>query len=313
MRKKRRFYRGVTNHVYQRTLDGMHLFYCIEDCLVFYTIFSVCARSAEIQILELCLMHNHVHLLAKTENVHELSSFMDHYTAWFVREYNTYIGRTGKLFKKNFGSAPKREEKRLRSAIIYVGNNPVEKHFCNRAPEYRWNFLAYYNCDHPYSDKIIKSKLSPCLKKALKEVDMMVNLNLPLKYPQIIRITRKLSDKELEQFVDYVIRAYFPFDYAELSSHFKSFDAMLEAMDSTTGDDFDIKEQRDTFSLGAFKEMIQHMQKSMMSYEVRKVTALPLEMKMKIYQELQSHTSASSHQICNFLHIKTIDQSKKTC
>ena len=71
---------------------------------------------------------------------------------------------------------------------------------------------------------------------------MMVNLNLPLKYPQIIRITRKLSDKELEQFVDYVIRAYFPFDYAELSSHFKSFDAMLEAMDSTTGDDFDIKE-----------------------------------------------------------------------
>lgn len=304
MRKRRRFYRGVTNHVYQRTVDGVHLFYSIEDCLVFFTIFSVCVRSDEVQVFEACLMRNHVHFLAKTETVQQLSRFIDHYTSWFVHEYNTFAGRKGRLFQKNFGSAPKWEDKKLRSAIIYVGNNPVEKHFCKRAVEYRWNFLAYKECPYPFSEKIIKRKASRKLNKALKEVDTMVKLNLPLKYAQLIRMTQDLSDKEMEQFVDYVIYAYSPFDYEELTSHFKSFESMLEAMDSTTGDDFDIKESRDNFSLDAFNEMIRYMQKSMKRYEIRKITTLPIEKKMEIYHDLHSHTSASVQQICNFLHIK---------
>ena len=65
MRKRRKFYRGITNHVYQRTVNGEQLFYCLEDCLVFYTILSVCARTAEIEVLELCIMHNHTHSLIK--------------------------------------------------------------------------------------------------------------------------------------------------------------------------------------------------------------------------------------------------------
>ena len=303
MRKRRKFYRGITNHIYQRTIEGNQLFYCIEDCLVFYTIFSVCVKSAQILVHELCLMHNHVHFLAKTETVEELSAFVDHYTAWFVREYNAFVNRTGKLFKKNFGSAPKWEEKKLRSAIIYVGNNPVEKHFCQRAEQYRWNFLAFGKSEHPFSEKIIKSKISPELKKALKAVDVMVELNLPLKYTQLIHLTRNLKDKEMNQFVDYVISAYFPFDYKELSSHFKSFESMLEAMDSTTGDDYDIKEQRDSFSLAVFHEMVRYLQKGMKKYEIRKITTLPIDRKMEIYHELRQHTSASDHQARNFLHL----------
>lgn len=303
MRKRRRFYRGTMNHVYQRTVDGVQLFYTKEDCLVFYTIFAVCAKSVEITISELCLMHNHVHFLARTGTVQELSAFVDHYAAWYAHEYNKFAGRKGKLFKKNFGSAPKWEEKKLRSAIIYVGNNPVEKHFCKNAIQYRWNFLAYCNNNHPFSEKIIKSKASRELKKALKEVDLMVKLNRPLKYTQLIRMTLKLSDKEMEEFVDYVIYSYFPFDYDELASHFKSFDKMLEAMDSTTGDEHDINELRDGFSLDSFNDMMGHMEKSMKRHEIRKVTTLPLEKKMEIFDELRLHTHASEHQICNFLHI----------
>ena len=97
---------------------------------------------------------------------------------------------------------------------------------------------------------------------------------------------------------------YSPFDYEELTSHFKSFESMLEAMDSTTGDDFDIRESRDNFSLDAFNEMIRYMQESMKRYEIRKITTLPIEKKMEIYHDLHSHTSASVQQICNFLHIK---------
>lgn len=303
MRKKRKFYRGAVNHVYQKTLNGVQLFYCIEDCLVFYTMFSVCAKSASLKVLELCLMHNHFHCMTLSEPTEKLSEFMDHFSAWFVREYNTFIGRKGKLFKKNFGSAPKWDEKRLRSAIIYIGNNPVEKKFCRKAIESRWNFLAYAHCSHPFSKVVIKRKASHELKKALMEVDSMVSLNLPMKYRQLIRLTRKLSMDEKEQLADYIISQYSPFDYNALSSYFKSFESMLEAMNATTGDDYDIKESRDSFSLNAFNEMMQHMERKIPRHEIRRVTAQPMDEKIKLFKELQAGTSASKEQICNFLHI----------
>ena len=306
MRKRRKFYRGVVNHVYQRTVEGVHLFYTREDCLVFFTILSVCAKSADICILELCLMHNHIHMLAKTETSQELSGFMDHFTSWFVHEYNSYVGRSGKLFKKNFGSAPKWEEKKLRSAIIYVGNNPVEKHFCFKASEYRWNFLAYMKSSQPFSTKISKRLLSYEMKKAMKIVDTMVKLNLPLKYALLNIITKNLTSEEYEQLTDYIISSYSPLDCEELESHFKSYDAMLSAMESTTGDDYDINEPRDGFSLKSFREMADYVKGKMPGGKVRMVTVLSLDEKIDMYRELMAHTSATGQQVRSFLHLKAL-------
>lgn len=304
MRKRRKFYRGVVNHVYQRTCDGFHLFYTIEDCLVFYTIFAVCVRSSQVQVLELSIMHNHIHSMVCTDNVQELSDFMDRSSSWFAREYNLFVGRSGRLLKKNFGSAPKWDEKKIRSAIIYVGNNPVEKGFCSTARESRWNFLAYALNRSPFSKPLVKRNVSYELKKVLKEVDVMERLNLPLKYASLIRMTRNLSKEEMEQFVDYVIVSYLPFDYEGLVSHFKSYEDMMIAMDSTTGSEYDIKESRDSFSLASFYEIMEYLEHMMPRHEIRKVTVLPLDRKMKLLYDLKEHTSASEQQICDFLHIK---------
>jgi REP element-mobilizing transposase RayT len=68
MRKKRKFYSGVLNHVYQRSLNGVNLFYEDEDFLVFYTIFSVCVRSSDVEALMLCIMFNHFHALLRARS-----------------------------------------------------------------------------------------------------------------------------------------------------------------------------------------------------------------------------------------------------
>ena len=305
MSKRRKFYRGVVNHVYQRAIDGFQLFYTREDCLVFFTIFSVCAEIAGIQVLELCLMHNHIHLLLKTETIQELSAFMDHFTSWFVREYNMYVGRKGKLLKKNFGSAPKWDDKKLRSSIIYVGNNPVEKCFCRRASEYRWNFLAYRDTPNPFSQPLLRRNASSSMRKALQEIDAMVSLNLPLKYVQLNRFFEKLNDYESEQLIDYIISSYLPFDYDELESRFNSFDSMLHAMESTTGSEYDINESRDNFSIKVFEEILSYMETKMPRNRVRAITTYTIDEKIALCKEIQSHTSASIQQICSFMHLKT--------
>lgn len=249
--------------------------------------------------------HNHTHILVKTETLQELVRFVDHFSAWFVQEYNSYVGRTGKLFSKSFGSAPKWDEKKLRSAIIYVGNNPVEKKFCKRALDCRWNFLAYRNNLYPFSDKLVKRNASYYMKQAFQEVNSMVRLNLPLKYAQLNRIFQKLTEAEREQLVDYIISSYSPINYEELESHFKSYDSMLLAMESTTGYDYDIQESRDDFSLKAFNEMMAYIKTKLPKSRVRTITTYTLEEKIALFKELQANTSASIHQICSFLHIKT--------
>ena len=105
MKRRRRFYNGIINHVYQRTVGGVHLFYTIEDCLVFLSILSVCVRSSNVRVLELCLMHNHFHMLIIADSFEDLSSFMQRLTSWYAISYNSEHGRKGRLFKKNFGSA----------------------------------------------------------------------------------------------------------------------------------------------------------------------------------------------------------------
>ena len=100
MSKRRKFYRETISHIYQRTVGCVNLFYCIDDFLVFYTIFSVCSRRAKVIVLELCLMFDHFHALIKTENIRKLSILIKDITSWYAKEYNNRLGRKGRLSKR---------------------------------------------------------------------------------------------------------------------------------------------------------------------------------------------------------------------
>ena len=78
---------------------------------------------------------------------------------------------------------------------------------------------------------------------------------------------------------------------------------MLLAMRSTTGDEFEIKEEKDDFSLSSFQEMMGYMKSNYSIDFINKMIGLPLEDKFKIVIALQANTSASNYQICKFLHI----------
>ena len=142
--KKRRFVPGECMHVYQRAVKGFNIFYDQEDYLVFYTIFATVARQYNVTVMELCIMIDHIHILLSSMSLDVISRFVMHYTSMFVREYNSDVGRKGPLFHKSFGSAPKRGSKSIRSTIVYIGNNPVEKNLCTSPELYFWNFLEFF-------------------------------------------------------------------------------------------------------------------------------------------------------------------------
>ena len=307
MRKRRRFFRGVVNHIYQKTSSGYNIFYGYEDFLMFFTMMSVSVRAADIQVFSLCLMYNHFHSLTKAEAVQQLSDLMNHCCSWFAREFNFSTGRSGQLFKKNFGSAPKRDDKAVRNAINYIGNNPVEKKICGRPEQYRWNFLAYAVSANPFSEPLIIKKASNRLRRAVKEVKSMSELNLPLKSRQILRLFKALSDKEIEQLTDFIITEYNFIDYEAAASYYGSVSKMIEAMAFNTGSEYDIREEWYPDSDLAYQEMQDYVMNIMKLTPVSKVISLPSDEKTDIARALLRYTSATPRQVIRFLHLPVAD------
>ena len=302
MRKRRKFYGGVVNHVYQRTTSGNNLFYGYEDFLTFFTIVSVSARSSQVKIIAMTLMYNHFHSLIVTESMCQLSDFMNHACSWFARESNRFTGKSGQLLKKNFGSAPKWNDKDVRTAVNYVGNNPVEKKICTRPEQYRWNFLQYAVVPNPFSEPLVLRHASKRMKRAVKEVVSMSRLNLPLKFNMIRRLFKGLNDIEIEQLVDFIITEYNFIDYEAAISYYGSYSKMIEAMNSNTGSEYDIRQEWDPDSDLTYRNMVEYVQKAMPDMPVSRVSSLPDDEKQKLARAF-AHMSATPRQIARFLHL----------
>lgn len=301
--RRRRFLEDEVHHIYQRTIKRFNIFYDLEDYLVYYTIFSIAARQYDVTILGLCLMFDHIHMLIKTEAKVTMSEFVRQVTCMFAREQNNEVGRKGSLFQARFGSAPKRGMKLLRTAIAYLFNNPVEKNLCSRAEEYRWNFLAYAVSSHPFSDPLIIRQASKPLKQAIKEVDLAESEDRHLRYRQLRRMLSKLDDKERMQLTDHIISIYNPFDYDEIIGCYGSYENMLTAINSNTGSEYDIKEERYRFSDMEYVRMAEILYTTEGIKELRKVTCLEMDQKMRLAELLNRRLSCGNLPIAKFLHI----------
>lgn len=301
--RRRRFLEDEVHHIYQRTIKRFNIFYDLEDYLVYYTIFSIAARQYDVIVLGLCLMFDHIHMLIRTEAKVTMSEFVRQVTCMFAREQNNEVGRKGSLFQARFGSAPKKGMKLLRTAIAYLFNNPVEKRLCNRAEEYRWDFLAYAISPHPFSDPMSPKEASRSLKRAIKEVDLAESEERHLRYCQLKRMLIKLNEKERMQLTDHIISIYNPFDYDEIIKCYGSYEDMLTAINSNTGSEYDIKEERYRFSDMEYVRMGNILHSTEGIKELRKVTCLEIEEKMRLAELLNKHLSCGNLPIAKFLHM----------
>lgn len=301
--RRRRFLKDEVHHIYQRTINRFNIFYDMEDYLVYYTIFSIAARQYEVTVLGLCLMFDHIHMLIKTDARVRMSEFVRQVTCMFAREQNNDIGRKGSLFQARFGSAPKRGLKLLRTTIAYLFNNPVEKRLCSKAEEYRWNFLAYAVSPHPFSDQRIIGQTSRHLKRAIKEVDLAESEDRHLRYAQLKRLLSKLEERERMQLTDHIISIYKPFDYDEIIKCYGSYEKMLTAINSNTGSEYDIKEDSYRFSDIEYIRMGKILHDMEDLKDLRKVTGLGIDEKMRLFKILRKHLSCDNLHIAKFLHI----------
>ena len=300
--KHRRFQEAVPQHLYIRGVRRQTIFFEELDRLVYLMAFTTTARKMGITILALAVMFDHLHSIGIFQNREQMAEFERNHLSFFALAYNQDAGRKGSLFEKAYGNAPKWTLKKVKSAIIYVGNNQVEKQLCEKTEEHRWNLIAYLKSDHPYSPPIVRKKASAQLRRCLKTVDSYVGQNTVIPYRVLRRLCGGLPALASEQLTDYIISHYNPIDKEAVLSFFDgSYEQYLLALHSTTGNDFDIREDFNITSDLPYVQLITTCQRSSFKENLKTIQVVPKERKKQIADYLLSHTDATLYEIGKFL------------
>ena len=301
---KRKLPADTFQHIYIRSINQFVIFYSMEDRLVYYTVFAVMTKRYRVTVLALALMFDHIHHLIKTISRELYSKFIGVTTSTFVMAYNRDSGRKGPLFHKAYGNSAKRRDKDIRNCIAYNYNNSVEKLLFNRAEQDRWNLLAYIDNPHPFSKEICRKTASKKLLKSMDAVVLFHGRNEYLDYPVVRGLFEGLVPEEREQLLDFIVYLYLPIDKESLLGFYKSYDAMVLAINSNTGKEYDMNEIYDPESHQDFVRMLNLTQRSSFAADPRSIILAPDEQKWKIVKSFMDRAGASLNHAKRFLHLE---------
>ena len=187
--------------------------------------------------------------------------------------------------------------------MVYIFNNPVEKKLFRRAQEDRWNFLAYYEKDFPFSKRPFIRYSRKQLVDAIHLVEHEFRAGRYLGYKMLHRVFAELNAVEREQLTDFIIQLYFFFDRRACEDLFGSIPQMIKATELTTGKEFDVGEEIDPYSDIPYREMCAIVEKHGMMGAGMPFLHLPEERQMRLASYLAQHTGATDWQVARFLHL----------
>ncbi len=232
---------GIYYHLYQRSFNKDDIFLSAADAILFITIFRKYSLLYNINTLAFCLMDNHIHALCKADKADRLSDFVRDSTSVYVREYNKYHKRKGKMFQVPFGCAPKKGSKSVRTCITYINNNPVEAKKVDYMEDYVWNLFAYARTSYPFSKKLILKTASYHLRRAIAEIKAYSDKHAIISPVLWNNLHERLTKEETKQLRDYLLKSYSPVDYNQIAAIFGSISDAISAMHSFMGSEYEIK------------------------------------------------------------------------
>lgn len=301
--KRRKVLPSEVHHVYQKTIGNALLFYTETDYLVFFTVFSVFARKHGLRVLALCPMPDHIHQVVQVESWRQLSAFIQCYTRVFAQQWNRSRKRKGPLFHHPFGSAAKVGVKKIRTALSYCNNNPVERKLSCRPQDYRWTFLSYRENPSPYSEPLNPSRSSARMKKILRDVKVIFDNGGYLRYSPLDRWERQLPEREWKQLTDFIIGLWNVIDYDRAIGYYGNYQTMLRAFSDNTGGEYDIREEFNPWSDTVYADFARILLQEGMVRNLREIPQLDEKRKNACRCLLERRTSARPRQILKYLHI----------
>jgi putative transposase len=143
-RKPRASVGGLIYHVLNRSHSRRRIFYSEKDYLAFFKVLlQALERWPGVQILALCVMPNHWHLVMQPSRDGELSAFMRWLTQTHTQRWRhaKHTVGDGPLYQGRFKSFIVQEDRHFLALCRYVERNPlrVKQKLVDLAEQWRWS------------------------------------------------------------------------------------------------------------------------------------------------------------------------------
>ena len=140
-------------HIITQGINKSYIFEKPEDIKYYIKIMYSLSKEQKIKIVGYCIMNNHAHMLIQTENLQELSKYMQRLNTKYGKYYNKKYTRVGYVFRDRYKAEGIYNERYLYNCLKYIYDNPVKAGMCEKAEDY------------PYSNyKKIEEKLDETYK-----------------------------------------------------------------------------------------------------------------------------------------------------
>ena len=93
-------------------------------------------------VLNWCIMPNHVHVLIEVKEGWTLSTIMHGWRSYTAHQANKILGRTGDFWMDEYFDRYIRDEKHLETVVNYIDNNPVKAGLVDEAHKWPWSRLG---------------------------------------------------------------------------------------------------------------------------------------------------------------------------
>ena len=158
-------------HVITQGINKSYIFDESEDIKYYIKIMYKLMEEQKIEIIAYCIMNNHAHILVKTEDIKELSKYMQRLNAKYAKYYNTRYNRVGYVFRDRYKSEGIYSDDHLYNCIRYIYNNPVKAGICSKESEYPYSNYKEIkgNTDNEYCFIDIEENYEKICKDAIKD------------------------------------------------------------------------------------------------------------------------------------------------
>lgn len=132
--------KSKVNHIVVKGLNKEYIFQT-EEYMKKYIYFLSIKKDENVKILAYCVMNNHIHLLTYSNDIENISKYMQKVNTSYSFYYNRVKKREGYVFKNRFYSQCIESERQLCNCINYIHNNPVKAGICSSADSYKFSSI----------------------------------------------------------------------------------------------------------------------------------------------------------------------------
>ena len=134
---------GGYYHLINRGNDKALVFRQSDDYLAFLRLIHDAQQRIPLELLAVCLMPNHFHIVASTTGARDISRWMQWLLTTHTHRHHVFYGTSGRVWQGRFKAFPIEQDEHLLVVMRYVERNALRAGLVGRAEDWPWGSLSW--------------------------------------------------------------------------------------------------------------------------------------------------------------------------